>query len=304
MQELYKKYRLKSLKRIIGQEGTVTILSVMIKNNKVPHAILFAGESGCGKTTIARILSNQLNCSKHDFNEINCADFRGIDMVRDIRKRMLQSPIDGSCRVWLIDECHKLSNDAQNAFLKILEDTPKHVYFFLATTLPQKLLKTIQTRCTVLNVSELTQKETISLITYICKKEKKVLSEEVMESIAEHSEGSPRKALFILNQIIDIKEEDDQLNAVSSVNTQKQAIEIARALMRPKTNWKEMAIILQKVKEDPESLRYMILGYANAILLKSGNARAYLLIEALRDNFYDSKKAGLSAACYEVVAGT
>ncbi len=304
--ELYKKHRPKNLKRIVGQETAVNILSSMIDNNKVPHSILFTGPSGCGKTTIGRILRKELNCSNLDFQEINCADFRGIDTIRDIRQRMNQAPMDGDCKIWLIDECHMLSTQAQNAFLKILEDTPKHVYFFLATTIPQKLLKTIKTRCTEIQLKEIKSKPLYTLIQYTAKKEKFPITEEVIEEIIDHSEGSARKALVLLNQILDIKGEEEQIESIISSDSKANAIEIARALIQPRTKWKDMSKILREVDEDAESLRYMILAYMTSILIKGGKLapRAYVVIDTFRDNFYDSKKAGLVAACYEVITGT
>lgn len=304
--ELYKKYRPKSLKRIIGQDSAVSVLKSMIKNDKIPHAILFSGPSGCGKTTLARILKRTLECSDADFSEINCADFRGIEMVRDIRRRMNQSPIGGgSTKVYLIDECHKLSNDAQNAFLKLLEDTPKHVYFILATTLATKMLPTVKTRCTEIKLMELSASHCEELIGYVVKKEKKEISEEVMEAIVEHSYGSPRKCLVLLDQIIDIEDEEEQLNAVVKADEQTLAIELARALINPRVKWSDISPILKNLEDDVESLRWMILGYSKAVLIKGGKLapRAFLLIDAFRDNFYDSKAAGLTAACYEVVTG-
>src|SRR5690606_3369465 len=108
----------------------------------IPHAMLFTGPSGCGKTTLARILRVKLRCSDNDFQEINAADFRGIDSIRSMRQQVGAAPLGGDSRIWLIDEAHSMTADAQNAFLKLLEDTPRHVYFFLATTDPQKLKKT------------------------------------------------------------------------------------------------------------------------------------------------------------------
>ncbi len=304
--ELYKKHRPKNLKRIVGQETAVNILSSMISNGKIPHSILFTGPSGCGKTTIARILKKQLNCSTLDFQEINCADFRGIDTIRDIRQRMGQAPMNGNCKIWLIDECHMLSTQAQNAFLKILEDTPNHVYFFLATTLPQKLLRTIKTRCTEIQLKEIKSKPLYQLIQYTAKREHFSISEEVIEEIIDHSEGSARKALVLLNQILDIEGEEEQIESIISSDSKANAIEIARLLIQPRTKWKDMSKLLREIDEDPESLRYMILGYASAVLIKGGKLapRAYLIIESFQDNFYDSKKAGLIAACYEVITGT
>ena len=150
-EELYKRYRPRTLNGVLGNEATKSALSAYLEKGTLPHTLLFHGPSGCGKTTLARILAKQLNCSGPDFAEINCADFRGVDTARDIMRKMIIRPLK-DCRVWLIDECHKLTNDAQNALLKALEDTPEHVYFFLCTTEHKKLLKTIRTRCTEMPV--------------------------------------------------------------------------------------------------------------------------------------------------------
>ena len=301
--ELYKKHRPASFKAVVGQNKVIQQLTEMMNESTLPHSLLFTGGSGCGKTTLARILKTKLNCSDSDFSEMNCADFRGIDTVRSIRQRMGMAPIGGNCRIWLIDEAAKLSSEAQHAFLKILEDTPSHVYFFLCTTDPHKLLKTIITRCTEFKLQEISEKDLIHLIGKVCRKEGAEVSQEVAQRIAEVSEGSARKALVILHQIIGLETEADQLAIIDTKDIQTQAIQIARALMNGKTRWKEMAEILRGVNEEPESLRYMVLGYCSAVLLKSDNKRAFCIIDAFRDNFYDSKKAGLIASCYEVING-
>lgn len=306
MMELYKKYRPRKLEAMIGQDSTVKMLKQMLKRNRLPHTLLFEGPSGCGKTTFARILRKTLGCGKHDFVEKNCADFRGIDMVRDIRSHLQQAPISGSCRIWLIDEAHKLSNDAQNAFLKMLEDTPNHVYFMLATTDPQKLLPTIRTRCTEAIVKKLSNSNMQKLIGRVCKKEEVEIPEEVIEEIIESSEGSARKALVLLNQIIDLEDEEDMLETIKATTMEIQAKIIARTLLNPRVKWYEMAkIIRETAGEEAEQIRWMVLGYSKKVLLSGGKqaGRAYIIIDAFRDNFYDSKLAGLAAACYEVVIG-
>ena len=140
MSELYKKHRPKTLARVVGNKSTVEALRSMLEARTLPHTLLFHGPSGTGKTTLARIVKNELGCLPTDFHEHNSSDFRGIDFIRELRSKVNLAAA-GPCRVWIIDECHQLTRDAQNAALKILEDTPSHVYFFLCTTDPQKLIK-------------------------------------------------------------------------------------------------------------------------------------------------------------------
>jgi len=304
--ELYKKYRPKELSEIIGQPSSITTLKSLIKSGKIPHTLLFSGPSGCGKTTLARILRKVLKCSQHDLTELDCADFRGIEMVRNIRSHLLQAPIQGKCRIWIIDECHKLTNEAQNALLKMLEDTPNHVYFMLATTDPQKLKNTIRTRCTEIIVKSLNSKSMSNLLSSVCEKEGVDISEEVLDKIIEYSEGSARKALVLLNQIIELEDEDEMIEAIQSTTVEEQSKNIVKALLNPRCKWQEIAKILKTIQtEEPEQIRWQILGYTKAILLSAGkySSRAYLIIDAFRDHFYDSKHAGLVAACYEIIVG-
>ena len=116
MHELYKKYRPKSFKAFAGNEAVKSQLSGWVRTKKVPHCILFQGGSGMGKTTLARILRKKLNCSDADLREINAAGkARGIEEVKKIESQIAMAPIGGDCRVYIIDECHKMTNDAQNA---------------------------------------------------------------------------------------------------------------------------------------------------------------------------------------------
>ena len=303
MKELYRKYRPKELNGLIGQDNIVKMLNRMISKKRIPHALLLTGPSGCGKTTVARILRRKLKCGRHDFVERN---YRKIEEIREIRLRMNRAPISGKTRIWLMDEAHQLTGDAQNEFLKMLEDTPNHVYFMLATTDPQKLKSTIRTRCTEIVVRSLGKKSLTKLLTYICKMEKMKLSEEVAEKIIECSNGSARKALVFLNQIAELDDEEDMIEAIKATTAEIQAIAIAKALFNSRTSWNDMTKILKEtVNEEPEQIRWMVLGYAKKVLLGGGKlySRAYLIINAFQDNFYDSKHAGLAAAAYEIIIG-
>jgi len=303
-EELYKKYRPTTFKEVVGQPEAIRMLVGFGKKGAIPHAILMAGPSGCGKTTIARILRIKLKCSDYDFCEMDNADFRGIDVVRSLKARVWQSPMGGKTRVWLIDEAHKLTADAQGAFLKILEDTPPHVYFILATTDPHKLLPTIRTRCTQIDLKLLTPKDMGSLLSDIVGKEDFDLTEEVREKIIDGAEGSPRKALVLLNSIIGIEGMASQVAVISQAGVNKQAIDLCRALMKGES-WGKVAGILRGLDDDPESIRRMVLGYFSKVMLGSSKvaARAYVIFDSFRESFFYSGKAGLVGACYEIIHG-
>lgn len=300
--ELYKEHRPALFKDVVGQDDACRMLSQMVKEKRIPHAILFQGPSGCGKTTFARILKEKLECENTDFIEINAAESRGIDTIRDIQNRMRLAPMKGGVRIYLLDECHMLSKDAQNALLKILEDTPKHVYFMLATTEPEKLITTIRTRCTDIKVKGLTPAGTKALIDSVLAKEGKKIPETVKDRIVEHSEQSARKALVLLNSVINIASEEDQLNAVMSSDSKAKAIDLARGLIYGRAPWKEIAGILETVDDEPESIRRLILGFAATVLMKDdkGAGRALFLIDVFKESFFNSGRAGLIAACYAV----
>lgn len=299
---LYTNYRPKDLTQVWGNEDTCRALQTILNRplEDVPHAFLLHGPSGCGKTTMARIIASSLGCAPEDYREVDSADFRGIDSIRDIRKQMRLRPMAGPCRVWLLDECHKLSNDAQNALLKALEDTPAHVYFILATTDPQYLIKTIQNRCTTLRVESLSVSEIAELVTSIAEAEGKPITRQEAQTIATKANGSPRAALVSLDAVIDV-EGEERAKAIERIKeNEAQAIELCRALA-DKKGWKVLAGVLQKLDEDPESLRRMVLGYFNTILLKDGTQHAAWVIECFSSPFYDTGKAGLSYACYRVL---
>jgi len=127
MSPLHIDYRPKTLKEMEGNRSTVDSLqAVLSRESDIPHAFLFSGSAGCGKTSLGRIVASELGCAPADFREIDTADFRGIDTIREIKNQARLKPLAGKVRVWLLDEFHKSTADAQNALLKILEEPPSH----------------------------------------------------------------------------------------------------------------------------------------------------------------------------------
>lgn len=299
--ELQLKHRPAKFSEVIGQVGVMKALNEMGKKGEIPHTMLFTGPSGTGKTTIARILKKKLECHDVDFIEMNGSDNRGIDDMRKILRTVNTAPMSGKCRIWLIDEAHALTGDAQNCILKVIEEPPKHVYFMLCTTDPQKLKRTIITRCTEFRCRALYQKELVKLVQDIAIKEEKPVEDEVAETIARCSDGSARQAVKILNSVIGLDTEA-QLEAVRSQDLVPSGVHLGRLLMDDKTTWPKMQEALKKVEGEPEQIRHAVMGYAKAVLLGKGDlSRAAAIIDRFQDHFFDSKMPGLILACYDVI---
>ena len=298
---LYKKYRPSTLKEVKGNKQVISVLENMLADILTcPQVFLLHGPTGCGKTTIGRIIKDMLGCVGEDFKEVDSADFRGIDTVREIRRNAQYSPMFGNCRVWLIDEVHKMTNDAQNALLKFLEDTPKGVYIILATTDPQKLLNTIRGRCSEFQVKPLDEIEMKRLLKRTVIKEKEKLADDVYELIIRDSFGLPRNALQILEQVLRVPDEKRLEIAEQTAAEQSQTIELCRALMK-RAGWREVSTILRGIKDqEPENVRRAVLGYASAVLLKKDDPLAGMILEEFFEPFYNTGFPGLVQACYAV----
>jgi DNA polymerase-3 subunit gamma/tau len=298
---LYLRYRPKTLDKVVGNQKVVAAIdSLLNKGKDCPHVFLLTGPTGCGKTTIGRIIADRLGCKGSDFKEVDSADFRGIDTVRDIRTKMHFKAGEGSCRVYLIDEVHKMTNDAQNAFLKGLEDTPPHVYFILCTTEPQKLLATIKGRCSTFQLNLLTEAEMHSVLSRVVKLCKETLDEKVYEAIIDNAAGHPRNALQILEQVLSMPAKDRLDVAKRKQEELAEVKNLCQALLK-RAGWKELSYILRGIKDqEPESVRRAVLGYASAVLLNKDDTICGLILEEFINPFYDSGFPQLVYATYSV----
>lgn len=301
------KYRPQTLDEIIGNEEVVQMLKNQLSKNAkqpLPNSLLFYGPTGCGKTTLARIVAQELGVKSGDLKEIDVADFRGVDTIREIRKQMGYQPLESPYRVWILDEVHRLTSDAQSALLKTLEDTPSHVYFILCTTDPQKLLPTIRGRCTQYQVRQLSDIEMKMLLRRIVKAEGETLTKDVYDQIIQDSMGHPRNALQILGQVLSVPPQQRLSVAKKEAEIQSKTIELCRALVK-RDNWKKVSIILNGLKnEDVEQIRRAVLGYCQAILLgNTPDPTAAEVMQEFIEPFYNTGFPGLTFACYSVVCG-
>lgn len=304
---LYNKHRPKDFKRIVGNEQSVAILQKAVDTDPKDrsHCYLFIGNSGCGKTTLAHILSSEFGCLGDNKEEFNSANWRGIDSARDIISKMQRKPTGGStCRVFIMEEAHQFTKDAMEALLKPTENCPNHVYFMMTTTNPEKLTEALRSRMTVINVSSLTEEQLVKVMQRVLKLEKKELPDSILSRIASCAAGSARIALTTLEKVIALpKDQQKNFEAVIQ-DTAVFAIDLCRLLFRRnKATWKEVAAMLNTLTENPESVRLQVVGYANKCLL-GGNRDAYNILCTFDQNYYNLGKAGLSKSCYEFIFGT
>lgn len=297
------KYRPSAIKEVQGNKQTLAALESVLSRpqGEIQHAMLFTGPSGCGKTTLARIVAERLGCHGRDYCEVDSADFRGIDTIREVRRQMSYKPMESACRVWLLDECHQLSKDGQSALLKALEDTPPHVYFLLATTDPEKLLPTIRGRCASFEVSPLDDDEMLRHLRQVASAERKRVSPEVLKQIVRDSLGSCRNALQVLDKVIDLPVEDMKAAAEQVAAKENAVIDLCRALMK-REKWAVVAGIIKGLeKEDPEKTRLAIMGYCSSVLLNTPKdaPQAFVVMDCFREPLWNNGRAGLVLAAYE-----
>jgi DNA polymerase-3 subunit gamma/tau len=199
---LYRKYRPKTWKEVLGQDHIVDVLEASIKNNKVSHAYLLVGSRGTGKTSVARIFASGIGVSANDMYEIDAASNRGIEDIKELRDGARVLPFDSKYKVYTIDEVHMLSKDAWGALLKTLEEPPSHVIFILATTELQKVPETIVSRCQVFTFKKANDSILRNMVLSVAKDEGVTLDKAGAELIAILGDGSFRDALGILQKVL------------------------------------------------------------------------------------------------------
>lgn len=231
-----RKWRPQDFNQVIGQQHVTTALTNAINSGKIPHAYLFSGPRGVGKTSTARILAKLLNCihspnicgectacqeistgQSLDVREIDGASNRGIEQIREIRDNAIYTPLSLKYKIFIIDEVHMLTKEASNALLKVLEEPPSHVIFMLATTEPNKVLATIRSRCQHYLLKRIPLATIVDRLKEILDNEGYQYELPALEEIARAGDGSMRDSQTILDQVILYSEGHLTLQAVRDV---------------------------------------------------------------------------------------
>ncbi|PIT99592.1 MAG: DNA polymerase III subunit gamma/tau [Bdellovibrionales bacterium CG10_big_fil_rev_8_21_14_0_10_45_34] len=237
-QVIARKWRPKNFSQLVGHESIRTTLINSLKNDRLPHALLFSGSRGVGKTSTARILAKILRCTDlHDYTpcencqnckeitsgssldvvELDGASNNGVDAIRELIETSRFMPSSGSRKVYIIDEVHMLSTSAFNALLKTLEEPPAHVVFIFATTEPHKIPLTILSRCQRFEFGRIRVKETYEHLKEIAKQEGIQFEESALWSIAQAGDGSMRDSQSLLDQAASFSESQLTTKLVSDM---------------------------------------------------------------------------------------
>lgn len=219
-----RKYRPSTFESVVGQRALTTTLKNAIATGKLAHAYLFCGPRGVGKTTCARIFAKTINCMSptadgeacnqcesctafneqrsYNIHELDAASNNSVDDIRQLMEQVRIPPQIGKYKVYIIDEVHMLSASAFNAFLKTLEEPPRHAIFILATTEKHKILPTILSRCQIYDFSRIGVEDTVAHLAYVASKEGITAEPEALNVIALKADGGMRDALSIFDQVV------------------------------------------------------------------------------------------------------
>ena len=194
------KYRPIKFNDVSSQTSIIRILSRQIDTNTFKNAYLFCGSSGCGKTTIARIFANEINKYQGNPIEIDAASNNGVDNVKQIIKSASERSLDSEYKIYIIDECHALTSQAWQAFLKCIEEPPKYTVFIFCTTEKNKVPDTIKNRCQVFNFNRIPSELIKLRLEYICKQEGFLNYEDACDYISRICKNQMRDGISLLEQ--------------------------------------------------------------------------------------------------------
>ena len=209
-----RKYRPTNFDSVVGQKVITDTLKNAILTKNLAQSFLFCGPRGVGKTTCARILAKQINEFNNEDNidnfsfnifELDAASNNSVDDIRSLTDQVRVPPQIGKYKVYIIDEVHMLSQSAFNAFLKTLEEPPKHAIFVLATTEKNKIIPTILSRCQIFDFKRVSVKDISDYLDFVAKSENIDSETSAINVIAQKSDGSMRDALSLFDRLIDFQ---------------------------------------------------------------------------------------------------
>lgn len=293
-QALYRKWRPKSFKDVIGQDYIVKTLQNEIISDRIGHAYLFIGSRGTGKTTCAKVFAKAVNCLNSnngdacsncdicqgvdsstilDIIELDAASNNGVDDIRSICESANFTPAETKFKVYIIDEVHMLSPGAFNALLKTLEEPPQHVIFILATTEVHKVPATILSRCQKFEFNKISIENIVKRLNFISEKENIELQHEAALIIAKFADGAMRDALTILDKCIDCNKKvtSEKVSKILGITENEYIFDLIDFIIKKDlTNAIKIVDNLDKTSKNLSVFfSELILNFRNLMLIKS-----------------------------------
>lgn len=303
---LYRKWRPMVFDEVVGQDQVIQTIRAQVKSNSVPHAYLFSGTRGTGKTSTAKILSRAVNCltpdgenpcntceickgildeSLMDIIEIDAASNNGVDDVRELRENVKYPPSKAKYKVYIIDEVHMLSTGAFNALLKTLEEPPHYVIFILATTEPHKIPATILSRCQRFDFKRVSPQANQERIGYILEQMQIDYEPEAIDLIIQNADGAVRDALSLLDKCIESEGQSLTLSqAMESLGLVMDTVLFAFSKAMIEKNAEELFNQIDQLNENGKDLiqflKRLIVHYRNFMMIKVGADASRMIKES------------------------
>lgn len=298
------KYRPKTWDEVTEQGSTKIILQQQLESGGVKNAYLFCGPAGCGKTTCARIFANDINKGMGNPIELDAASNNGVDDVRNIIQQAKTKSINSEYKIFIIDECHALSNSAWQAMLKIIEEPPAKSIFIFCTTDPQKIPKTILSRVQRYDFQRISQHGIIDRLKYICKVEECVYDDESLEFIAKLADGGCRDSITYLDKCLAYSPELTVENVVKALGVIDYGpmFKLTDALLGYNNlSVKDAVVLIENIYDSGKDLKLFVRQYIGFLIdcIKYSMKCSWLIInipkldeyvEILEDYQYDDYK--------------
>jgi len=293
-------YRPTEFDEVLGHDAAIANLKRAIETNSHAHSYLLHGPSGVGKTTLARIIAKEF---KADVIEIDAATYNGVDAMRSLCETGRHMSLrGGGVRMFVMNEVQRLSRGAWDALLTALEEPPTHLYFALTTTEFDKIPEAVKTRCFEIKLGKVSHTAIEDLLEAVIKAEKWAVKDDVFSAIVHAADGSPRRALSLLQSVWSAEDRDEVARVVSLMEGSEPLIDLIKFILSGKRGWPAIQSMLARLTDDDYENALIISGrYIGGAMILSKSEddgrRAWFLLEALTfpTTTYDRKIAFYTA---------